>query len=125
MLYTDAGLVSILVYLFWGGWVVTLVGEALSIAVMRQPGHLALGVALALGSLAPLAYMLLWALLDLFAPFQPASSDLSICAVLAGLVGCVFAAPLTALIRVLGSPRRADATFAQAGRGADLREPGD
>ncbi|WP_425996004.1 hypothetical protein [Caulobacter sp. DWR1-3-2b1] len=100
MLYTDAGLVSFLVYVFWGGWVVTLAGEALSIMVMRQPGRLVVGLALAIGCLAPLAYVLLWALLDRFAPIQPSSSDASTYVVMAGLAGCVFAAPLAALVHV-------------------------
>jgi len=109
MLYTDAGLLCILVYVFWGGWAVTLAGEVLSIVVMRQSGRGRLGSALALGCLAPLAYVLLWALLDRFAPIQPASSDAPIILVTIGLAVCVFAAPLLALACVLRAPRRKSA----------------
>ena len=107
MLYTDAGLLCILAYLFWGGWVVTLVGEVLSILVMRQPGRLGLGLALAAGCLAPLAYELIWTQLARFATNQPASSDPLIITVVIGLAVCVFAAPLSALVCVFRAPRSA------------------
>jgi hypothetical protein len=109
VLYTDAGLISILVYVFWGGWVVNLAGEALSIVVMRQPGRLARGVVLALGCLAPLAYVMLWALLDRFVPISPSTSDPLMYAVMGGLTVCIFAAPLAALAHVLRAPRRESA----------------
>jgi hypothetical protein len=109
MLYTDAGLLSIIVYVFWCGWTVTLAGEALSILVMRQPGRLTLGVVLALGCLAPLAYGMLWTFLARVAPNQPESSDPLICAVIAGLAVSVFAAPLAALVCVVRAPRRESA----------------
>jgi uncharacterized membrane protein len=109
MLYTDAGLVTILVYVFWGGWIVTLVGGVLSILVMRQPGSLALGVALTLGCLAPLAYGMFWTFLARVAPTQPDTSDPLIYVVMAGLAVCVFAAPLAALVRIARGPRRESA----------------
>jgi hypothetical protein len=109
MLYTDAGLLCILVYAFWGGWAVTLVGEVLSILVMRQPGRLGLGLGLAAGCLAPLAYELLWMRLARLATTQPEATDPLVIAVVVGLVVCVFAAPLTALVCVFRAPRRESA----------------
>ena len=109
MLYTDAGLLCILVYVFWGGWAVTLVGEVLSILAMRQPGRLGLGLALAAGCLAPLAYELIWTQLARFATNQPESSDPLVITVVIGLAVCVFAAPLSALVCVFRAPRRESA----------------
>lgn len=106
MLYTDAGLLCILVYVFWGGGVVTLAGEVLSIIVMRQPGRARLGVALAIGCLAPLAYEMIWTVLARLAPDQPETSDFLVCLVMAGLAVSVFAAPLWALVCVLRAPKR-------------------
>ncbi|KRA62044.1 hypothetical protein ASD89_23410 [Caulobacter sp. Root656] len=105
MLYTDAGLLCILVYVFWGGWAVTLAGGGMSALVMRQPGRRGLGVALILGCLAPLAYELIWVWLDRFVSIEPNTSDPLIVAVLAGLVVCLFAAPLAALICLCRPPR--------------------
>lgn len=109
MLYTDAGLVCILVYVFWGGWAVTLVGEVLSILVMRQPGRLALGVALAIGCLAPLAYEMLWVALARSSWDQPDTSDPLVILVMAGLAISVFAAPLWALACIVRAPKRENA----------------
>ncbi|USQ96521.1 hypothetical protein [Caulobacter sp. RL271] len=106
LLYSDAGMLSIAIYVFWGGWLVTLAGLIMSILVMRQPQRLALGVALAIGSLAPFAYFQLWVTLKRFAPSEPKSSDLSIWLVVAGMAGCVLAAPLGALVHVLRAQRR-------------------
>lgn len=105
MLYTDAGYVCILVYVFWGGWAVTLAGGGMSALVMRQPGRQALGLALILGCLAPLAYELIWVWLDRFVTIEPETSDPLIVAVMAGLAACVFAAPLAALICLCRPPR--------------------
>jgi hypothetical protein len=109
MLYTDAGLLCVIVYAFWYGWAVTLVGEVLSILVMRQPGRLALGVVLALGCLAPLAYETFWTFMARVAPTQPDTSDPLIYVVMAGLAVCVFAAPLAALVCIVRWPRRESA----------------
>ena len=106
MLYGDAALVSILSYIFWGGWVATLAGGVLSVLVMRQPRRLALGVILAVGCLAPLPYGMLWAALHRFAPNEPATSDLSMYGVVAGLAVSVLAAPLATLVCIVRSPRR-------------------
>jgi hypothetical protein len=111
MLYTDAGPLRMLVYLFRGGWAVTLGGEVLSILVMRRPGRLGLGLALAAGCLAPVAYEMLWIQLAWFATNQPESSDPLVIAVVVGLAVCVFAAPLSALVLVFRTPGRQSAPF--------------
>lgn len=120
MLYTDASLATILVYAFWGGWIVTLVGGLLSILVMRQPRRLAWGVALALGCLAPLVYAALWTVLARAATNQPIATDLSIYGVMAGLAVCVFAAPLSALICIVRGPNAKTPRPDQAERGVYL-----
>src|SRR5688572_14103965 len=106
MLYGDATLICIIVYAFWYGWAVTLAGEVLSILVMRQSGRRGLGVLLAIGCLAPPAYMMFWALLDRFMSVEPETSDPWTYVVMAGLAVCVFAAPLTALVCIVRAPRR-------------------
>jgi hypothetical protein len=98
MLFTDAVLLCILLYTFWGGWVVTLAGGVLSILVARQPGRRAFGLVLAAGCLAPLAYALFLTFLSRSHLPEPETSDPWVYAVLAGLVVSVFAAPLAALV---------------------------
>jgi len=109
MLYGDATLLCIIVYAFWYGWIVTLVGEVLSILMIRQPEQRGLGVLLAIGCMAPLAYMVFWALLHRFVPVEPETSDLWTYGVMAGLAVCVFAAPLSALVCIVRGPKREDA----------------
>lgn len=103
--FTDAALVSFMVYVFLGGWLVTLAGLALSIMVMSQPGRRVRGVVLAIGCFAPAAYIALWALLDRFAPGGPSTTDILTYAVMAGLAVCVFGAPLAAMACIVRAPK--------------------
>ncbi|MFZ0270171.1 hypothetical protein [Caulobacter sp.] len=96
MFYTDAALVCFMVYVFWGGWAVTLAGGVMSIQLARRPGRRALGVALLFGCLAPLAYELFWYALSQSALPEPDTSGPLTIAVTAGLAICVFAGPLAA-----------------------------
>lgn len=98
MLYADAVLLCVIVYTFWGGWVVTLAGGVLSILVALRPGRRALGLMLAAGCLAPLAYTLVWAFLRASNLPEPDTSDPWVYVVMAGLAVSVFAAPLAALV---------------------------
>ena len=100
MLFQDGALACFYLYLFSGGWIVTLAGLGLSIGAGVRSCRFAVGGWLAAGCFAPFLYVqgLRW--LQGLAP-SVQTTDLALFVILGGLAGAVFGAPVTGLVLLL------------------------